>query len=863
MTWSKLADRFNQPDFPLIIAGPILRKVTSTSVTVWIALKEPADVTLMLYAGDAEAFTEVFSGEGKSVRVGKNLHLVVVTARPKAGQSNLTAGTVYSYDLSFKTANGNPKNLVEAVGGSGKAAYAYGSRRLPSFSLPPDDLEAVRLFQGSCRKPNSRGPDALAILDEKIEGSVDSQTGRPHQLLLTGDQIYADEVADVLLLMLTEAASVLVDDNELLPFPDGSEASADMLPPTTREDAILKAAEMTTVDSRSHLMSFGEYVCMYLFVWSDVLWPSDLPEFTDLMALEGIKNNSTATLRLAKLLGEVQGQRDGVLTLKRDVLKVRRALANVPTAMILDDHEITDDFNLNRAFCNQVYGSVLGRRIVQNGLLAYSLCQHWGNAPEQFESNPSLVGADPAGVEVLHLLNTSTKYTDIADNPFLKTALGLHTPDKLAAQLPAYAVYHDRGARSQTADGAWLDSQSLLFNYTIEANAYQIIVTDTRTWRSFPNLGDPMLPSNTSPPDLIAQNELVFQIGGTPPLRNRLLLVVVTTNMPAASTIRQGERDLPLLVGLGGGESLWYEDFYDSWRLTSVNYARALAEIARSKFEPDANNVHAGGLVLLSGDVHSSSASRLAYSASAQAGDAAGAPTKAELTIAQLVGSALHNQNKDTLGQHDKGYAYVPPVIKYDKDFAKILAQPIMLSEDFVGWNPVTTSNGSKVGIYYVFYFDVLTQAWKSKGHDLAFKSEDCTYTLREESVRLLSKQKITNITKAPDYRIRLDYLPVKKSDRDNYQPLGLAPGTLLKRAAEKARAYADYVMAAGSAREMVGKHNIGEITFVRDANPLTGPDLLARYTVHWLQGTKLHFTSYDVSLDVLDPDYAQRPYPT
>lgn len=33
-----------------------------------------------------------------------------------------------------------------------------------------------------------------------------------------------------------------------------------------------------TDDPESHLLSFGEFLAMYLFVWSDVLWPATLPE---------------------------------------------------------------------------------------------------------------------------------------------------------------------------------------------------------------------------------------------------------------------------------------------------------------------------------------------------------------------------------------------------------------------------------------------------------------------------------------------------------------------------------------------------------------------------------------------------------
>ena len=453
-----------------------------------------------------------------------------------------------------------------------------------------------------------------------------------------------------------------------------------MLPPTTRSETIIKDAKFTTVDHRSHLMSFGEYMAMYLFVWSDVLWPTSIPDFNDLaVALQGRKSELAA---LPTLVADIVEQRTNVVQFHSKVKKVRRALANVPTAMIFDDHEITDDWNMTRDFCDNVYGSDRGFRIIQNGLAAYALCQHWGNAPEQFENNPVPASANPAGVELLRLFDTSAKYTDIADRPFFKTALGLHTPDKLAAQQPAYGVFHTIGARDQTADG-WLDSLSLIYHYSLEAKAYQVIVTDSRTWRSFPLRG------GTSPPDLIPLGQLPFQIGQTPALAGRMLLVVMTTNMPPGPTIRQGERDLPVLVNLDGAQH-FYDDFYDSWNFRSIACARALVEISR-KFKPNAQRLHSGSVVLLSGDVHSSSASRIAYSALAQVGDSAGAPTRAEISIAQLIGSALHNQAEKTKGQHNQGYPWVPP------GKAEHLRQKVLLTEGFVGWNPVTTPAGTSL----------------------------------------------------------------------------------------------------------------------------------------------------------------------
>src|SRR4029453_15343415 len=56
----------------------------------------------------------------------------------------------------------------------------------------------------------------------------------------------------------------------------------------------------------------------------------------------------------------------------------------VPSLMIFGDHEIADDWNIDLPWVNTVYDKPAGRRAVTNGVLAYALCQHWGNKPEAF-----------------------------------------------------------------------------------------------------------------------------------------------------------------------------------------------------------------------------------------------------------------------------------------------------------------------------------------------------------------------------------------------------------------------------------------------------------------------------------------------
>jgi hypothetical protein len=173
-----------------------------------------------------------------------------------------------------------------------------------------------------------------------------------------------------------------------------------------RKNFTISDAQFTSADGENHLISFAEFCVMYLFVWSNELWPDTLPTLTQMLELptdplpiwalhtglgdstgEGSKDPKDLvkllSTNLPKLhhalcteLGEKYHQHRRVMQAFRTGLpKVRRALANVATYMIFDDHEITDDWNLNATWVDRVNTSPSGGAILRNGLLAYALCQ--------------------------------------------------------------------------------------------------------------------------------------------------------------------------------------------------------------------------------------------------------------------------------------------------------------------------------------------------------------------------------------------------------------------------------------------------------------------------------------------------------
>src|SRR5262249_49877542 len=100
MAWKPLAERFDA--LPFILAGPLLRRTEPSSVTVWLAVKEPCQVTLRIYRREGQdKLLQQFEGTRHTVRLGDHLHLVAVTARALREEDRLAWGERYYYDLFF------------------------------------------------------------------------------------------------------------------------------------------------------------------------------------------------------------------------------------------------------------------------------------------------------------------------------------------------------------------------------------------------------------------------------------------------------------------------------------------------------------------------------------------------------------------------------------------------------------------------------------------------------------------------------------------------------------------------------------------------------------------------------------------
>lgn len=599
---------------PLVLAGPVLRRTTPQAVTVWLALGQACRLELRVLATAAAGkhLGEVqLRGQASTVRLGPGLHVVAITARsseqsasPVPGRSpdcdsgsvGLVPGQLYAYDLAFElpgnAAVGNgleegcypghdpgsePIALRDAVRsprfpGLSLSYFAHG---LPTFSLCPTELEQLKIFHGSCRKLQDRNEDALPIVDAAIAAAADRPDDRPHQLFFTGDQIYGDEVAEPLLWAIGQI------ERSLLGWQEPLQATVwpDELQPGQRSRLATQVAGLTSglqqtpQKASSHLFRLGEYCVTYLLSWSQCLWPNHWPSG------EAMGRQGKAARVWDEEVAFLQRQR-------RSQPWVRRALANVPTYMIFDDHDVSDDWNLNLDWCQRVFSRPLGHQVVRNALWAYSLFQGWGNTPEQFVPG-----------EIGHKLLQATAVwcrsggRDAQVAQTISQCLGL--PDlaarsSITGSPPASLFWQDGQTwRLRTAPGC------LRWHYRIQGTVHDVIVLDTRTQRGYPLGAEPKaVPALLSPLAFDQQVRVNLQQqqqrGAAPAGALAVTLVVAPTNVFTLELLDWVQR-LAFLKN-----TVFDADVGDSWNLEGATRAKLLNGLFESQ----------GPVVILSGDIH-------------------------------------------------------------------------------------------------------------------------------------------------------------------------------------------------------------------------------------------------------------------
>ncbi|HKU15279.1 MAG TPA: hypothetical protein VJQ52_12865 [Steroidobacteraceae bacterium] len=712
-------------DLPLLLAGPIVRRVEPTLASVWVALSEPADVTLKIWEG------RVGSGSGNvlntgdpapSLRAGDKLHIALplIKILPTSPRL-LEPGKIYSYDLEIKTATQTHtlKSLglltTGVVNGRRVEALGFEENALPGFVLPPAEITDLHVIFGSCRRVNSDHLDAMVWIDDLMAEKPDENpysykeaSKRPHQLFLGGDQIYADDVGRCHLHMLIDLGKRLIGTSNSQPSGEALETllvdsirkNSGSTPTkfedygapltrlaTQRDDFVLPAdhawfppgrrylqsvveAQMTSTDGQSHLFAFGEFAAMYLSVWSNAVWTPnrdplepkilDLPNQQDVMdratwpdtisTFVGCPLNAQETrdvelpgdskdeknrkalspfrdetyldydkpsdgkfedekgqpctaeqhfqIHLKKFRIGLQNERIGLTSFHDGLAKVRRAMANIPTYMIFDDHDFTDDWNLNPMWYDRVYATSLGVTSARNALASYVLFQDWGNDPIKYEKKD----------DYKKLLATISQM-------FPQGQRGPHVD--AATELDTVFGFRQPNVTDPLTGSVAARKPIITWHYSVPGPKHLAVAIDNRTRRSFlSRLGPPgNIEGSLDPDQSTAQTEQVpagpftdgkevllviapLQVIG-PPLLDELVAPAAFRAFDIKAYSKKLDPDLKFgSRGMSGTDP----DAIEAWAFDPVTLEAFLARLKPYR-----------QVVLLSGDVHYSASTVMTY----------------------------------------------------------------------------------------------------------------------------------------------------------------------------------------------------------------------------------------------------------
>jgi len=361
-----------------LLAGPILRRTTPSEVVFWWVTDAPAEPSLNLIPLTPDSNTAIAVDctlAHQQMQAGDSLYIHLLKVTPAR---ELPTDKEIEYDLRLNGLGWNhwAEDLV------------YPGHKKPFFVIKP---KLSHILHGSCRKPHHDSGDGLVRVDTLLASTPTEEW--PSLLIMNGDQIYADDVAGPMLWAIHHLIPHLGMPDETLPCVDVKQASRlhndtpcyyyreSLLPNTEASQKMLsqvfggaRKPVFTSASAHNHLISIAEVLAMYLLVWSPEGWKK-LNNDTQKALPNGLSATEEEQFRRERRVLE------GFI---RSLPQIRRAMAHLPVAMIFDDHDVTDDWNLTAEWEQTAYGHPFSARIIGNALLGYLLCQGWGNAPEHF-----------------------------------------------------------------------------------------------------------------------------------------------------------------------------------------------------------------------------------------------------------------------------------------------------------------------------------------------------------------------------------------------------------------------------------------------------------------------------------------------
>ncbi|MND58073.1 PhoD-like phosphatase [compost metagenome] len=366
---------------PAVLAGPLLRRLEPHRLLLWLVGSRALSLTLRLTFTNNEANRQSvdypLAGQHcQVIAMGRHafVHLIDLPL-----ETPLPCDVQIDYDL-----------LVENTSGEYEGMAQWAPHLLYDGAQPANFVLRSRIDQilhGSCRKPHHPVPEGLLCVD-RLLAAPHAPTQRPALLMMSGDQVYADDVAGPMLRAIHAVSerlglfheylegAVIADSAALYQHPASYYHRPDLLPGIKANETLrerffggVEKPIFTSSNADNHLVTLSEVMAMYLLVWSPTPWTLIDPQMPALAAPERER---------------YQLEQTHIDAFKAGLPGAARALAHVPSLMIFDDHDVTDDWNLSAQWEETAYGHPFSRRIIGNALIAYMLCQGWGNNPDVF-----------------------------------------------------------------------------------------------------------------------------------------------------------------------------------------------------------------------------------------------------------------------------------------------------------------------------------------------------------------------------------------------------------------------------------------------------------------------------------------------
>lgn len=359
---------------PEVLAGPLLRRLEPGRLLFWLVASRPLSLQLELHPQAHAVRHLLLKPQVLGIGTHAFLHLIDV-----ALEEPLPQDQIIGYDLLIDT-DGRLRGMKDWA-----PHLVHEGRDHAEFVLR-EKLD--QLLHGSCRKPHHPSADGLLSADRLIAANPGAEQ-RPALLLLTGDQVYLDDVAGPMLHAIHQVVRRLglfdevlegakVEDSRSLHHSNASYyLRPQLLPDSFRNQTVrqrffggVRKPIFTSANADNHLVSLSEMLAMYLLVWSPTPWclvDDSRPELSPEHQQRYLK------------------QSQNIENFRLGLAQAARAMAHLPTLMIFDDHDVTDDWNLSARWEQTAYGHPFSRRIIGNALIAYLLCQGWGNNPDELQ----------------------------------------------------------------------------------------------------------------------------------------------------------------------------------------------------------------------------------------------------------------------------------------------------------------------------------------------------------------------------------------------------------------------------------------------------------------------------------------------